>query len=159
MKRIVNKHMQARFHSIVAYILSVTVVSLPLAALDTIIFGTLVYWMTNFDHDFPRFLFYLLIIFLVGITFNSFFRVIAFLSPSLVRKHSTIAIIGLQCQKPHVAVKAVMCPIICNSTTFVVFQDFSQAASAPVAGLVVMFAGFLGKRFKLFCSFPRIWCI
>ena len=97
MKRIVNKHMQARFHSILAYNLSVTVVSLPLAALDTIIFGTLVYWMTNFDHDFPRFLFYLLIIFLVGITFNSFFRVIAFLSPSLVRKHSTIVIIGLQC--------------------------------------------------------------
>ena len=85
--------------------------------------------MANFDPSFARFVFFIFIVFLVGyarrcsawrsrrthcptscpvfrsITFNSFFRVIAVVSPSM---------------------------------------DLSQAASAPVSGLVVMFAGFLG---------------
>ena len=44
MKRVVNKHRLGRFYSITAYVLSVTLVSIPLAALDSIIFSSIVYW-------------------------------------------------------------------------------------------------------------------
>ena len=44
MKRVVMKQNNARFYCISAYVLSLSIVALPLAVVDTVLYGTIVYW-------------------------------------------------------------------------------------------------------------------
>lgn len=44
MKRVVQKQHHARFYSIASYVFSLTIVNLPIAVLDCLLFGSIVYW-------------------------------------------------------------------------------------------------------------------
>ena len=44
MKKVVLKQHFARFYSIFAYVIALTIVAIPLAVFDTIVFGSIIYW-------------------------------------------------------------------------------------------------------------------
>ncbi len=62
----IGKQSAARFYRIPAFVIADAVVRLPLAAFDTVVFGTLVYWLAGLNPQVGTYLFFLLAIGLLG---------------------------------------------------------------------------------------------
>eukprot|EP01001_Neometanema_parovale_P004306 NODE_15_length_4507_cov_49.404653_g13_i0.p1 GENE.NODE_15_length_4507_cov_49.404653_g13_i0~~NODE_15_length_4507_cov_49.404653_g13_i0.p1 ORF type:complete len:1404 (+),score=270.35 NODE_15_length_4507_cov_49.404653_g13_i0:55-4266(+) len=89
------KQMSARFYPAGAYALATTISLVPTAILETLIFGSIVYWFTGLANEFTRYLFFLLTLFLSSMSMTSLFRLIAVSSPNATGAQSVGSLIVL----------------------------------------------------------------
>jgi ABC-type multidrug transport system fused ATPase/permease subunit len=93
-RRVFYKQKNAGFFSCSSYLLASTAAASPLVLLDSVLFGTIVYWCTGFardDHG-AHFFIFLAHLTLVGWAMMSFFKLTTFLSPDLT---SAAAVSGI----------------------------------------------------------------
>jgi len=84
-RRVVWRHVDAGLYSPAAYLLALVTVSLPLLLLNDAVYGSLVYWPTNYAPEASRFFFYLLVITLVDLSMGAYLRALAYATPSMER--------------------------------------------------------------------------
>lgn len=77
------KQRGANFYRTFAYVLGCSVSSIPMAILETVIFGSTVYWMCGFVTLGSQFGIFELMLFLTNMTFYAFFFFLSALSPDL----------------------------------------------------------------------------
>jgi len=82
MRNVVYKQADARFYTPAAQVASVMLTHLPIATLETILFGSIMYWMCGFANEFSRFLLFLLLLWLLALVASTLFRVFAFVAPN-----------------------------------------------------------------------------
>eukprot|EP01138_Halocafeteria_seosinensis_P011553 gb/GECG01011802.1/.p1 GENE.gb/GECG01011802.1/~~gb/GECG01011802.1/.p1 ORF type:complete len:288 (+),score=14.69 gb/GECG01011802.1/:1-864(+) len=82
-RQIVQKQVAAKLYPTSAYTVAAGIMHVPVAALETLIMGTIVYWMVGFAEAGGRFLFFLLISFLANMVINVMFRIISYPSQSM----------------------------------------------------------------------------
>ena len=81
-RAVVTKQLDASFYPTLPYIFSVIFLGIPLVIIETLIFGSLMYWMPAFTPDAGRFFFFLLILFLGSLAMSTFFRTISYCTPN-----------------------------------------------------------------------------
>lgn len=81
-KLVVYKQTNAKFYSTGAYVCSVLLTHLPIATLETVIFGTITYWMCGFASEGTRYLTFLLLVWLTSLVMSNVFRLFAFVAPN-----------------------------------------------------------------------------
>lgn len=81
-KLVVYKQVRARFYPAISYVLSTVVVHLPIAALESLIFCTLVYWISAFTDDAGRFFFFVLIALCCNLAISVMYRCIVYVAPN-----------------------------------------------------------------------------
>ncbi len=93
-RRVFYKQKNAGFFSCSSYLLASTFAASPLVLLDSVLFGTIVYWCAGFvrDNHGLHFFVFLAHLTLVGWAMMSFFKLTTFLSPNLT---SAAAISGI----------------------------------------------------------------
>jgi ABC-type multidrug transport system permease subunit len=77
------KQNSARFYRLAVFVFSDALVRVPLAIVDALLFGALTYWIAGLADDVGRYFFYCLTIGLTALGMGSFFRFLAYVSPSL----------------------------------------------------------------------------
>uniref|UniRef100_M4BGL5 ABC transporter domain-containing protein n=1 Tax=Hyaloperonospora arabidopsidis (strain Emoy2) TaxID=559515 RepID=M4BGL5_HYAAE len=77
------KQRGANFYRSASYVLSCSVAQVPLAFMEAIVFGSLLYWMCGLVASTSAFIIYLIVLFLTNLTFASWFFFIASISPDL----------------------------------------------------------------------------
>ncbi|TMW67516.1 hypothetical protein Poli38472_011136 [Pythium oligandrum] len=77
------KQRGANFFRTSSYVLAVSVSQIPMAIIETVIFGTLLYWMCGFVSDVGSFFLFELLFFLVSLTFAAWFFFLSAVSPNL----------------------------------------------------------------------------
>lgn len=82
-RKVVQQQDKARFYPIWTYTVSVLIVHLPLAMLETLIVGALLYFMTGLASDAGRFLFFYLCTLTMNLAMGALFRAIAYASPKM----------------------------------------------------------------------------
>lgn len=66
-----------------SFVLSVTLVSIPIAVVEAVLLGSIVYFMTNFVVSAGNFFFFLLVLLVVSLAMSAFFRTVAYMVPSM----------------------------------------------------------------------------
>jgi len=79
-KRNVFKHYSYRLYPPTAQIIAQMICHFPTALIETIIFSTLVYWMTAFASEAGRFILFIVIIMVVNMAISTFFRFLAYVA-------------------------------------------------------------------------------
>jgi ABC-type multidrug transport system ATPase subunit/ABC-type multidrug transport system permease subunit len=79
---VVVKQLDGSFYPSLPYVFSVIFLSIPLIALESIIFGLLMYWMPGFNPDAGNFFFFLLLIAVSSLAMSCFFRSISYCTPN-----------------------------------------------------------------------------
>ncbi|OQR85502.1 ATP-binding Cassette (ABC) Superfamily, partial [Thraustotheca clavata] len=82
-REIFYKQRSANFFRTSSFILAQCTTQIPFAFIETIIFGTIMYWVTGFTSSSGAFLTYLLLLFLVNLTFITWFFFLSSISPNL----------------------------------------------------------------------------
>ncbi|OQR89059.1 ATP-binding Cassette (ABC) Superfamily, partial [Achlya hypogyna] len=82
-RNIYYKQRTANFFRTSSFILAQSFTQVPFALGETIVFGSIMYWMTGFVASAGAFLIYLLLLFLTNLSFASWFFFIAMVSPDL----------------------------------------------------------------------------
>ncbi|KAI9980813.1 hypothetical protein PInf_010142 [Phytophthora infestans] len=77
------KQRGANFYRTASYVVANSVSQLPLCITETLIFGTLVYWMCGFVSEILEFLLFLLVPFMTNFGLGSFFFVLTAAAPSI----------------------------------------------------------------------------
>eukprot|EP01012_Entosiphon_sulcatum_P000011 TRINITY_DN0_c1_g1_i1.p1 TRINITY_DN0_c1_g1~~TRINITY_DN0_c1_g1_i1.p1 ORF type:complete len:1430 (-),score=273.60 TRINITY_DN0_c1_g1_i1:211-4500(-) len=90
-RNVFYKHKDARFFHPMAWFLSKTVSDLPFTILDTLIFGSLVYWMVGFYSDAARFGFFLLVLWTTNVCMSNLVRAIGCMTPDLSAAQGLVA--------------------------------------------------------------------
>jgi ABC-type multidrug transport system ATPase subunit/ABC-type multidrug transport system permease subunit len=87
-RNVITKQLDAGFLPTPPYIISNIFWSIPRIAVETAIFGTLMYWIPNFVPDAGRFFFWLLVLFAGSLSLSTFFRTISFVAsnPDVARQ-------------------------------------------------------------------------
>ena len=80
---VVQKQTAAKFYPSLVYGVSVVIFHIPIAAIQSIVLGSILYWMTNLAEDAGRFFFFLLVLFTASMTMSTFSRIIAFASKNM----------------------------------------------------------------------------
>jgi len=79
-KRNVIKHYSYRLYPIGSQIMSGVISSLPITFAETLLFATLVYWLTDFASNAGRFVIFIITILAVNMAMSVFFRSLAYLA-------------------------------------------------------------------------------
>ncbi|RLN97073.1 hypothetical protein BBJ28_00013635, partial [Nothophytophthora sp. Chile5] len=77
------KHRAANFYRTASYVLASSLSQIPLAVLESLIFGSLVYWLSGLVHDAGAFLLFELFLMLVILVLAGVFFLLAAVSPNL----------------------------------------------------------------------------
>lgn len=77
-KRVVQKQIMAGFFPTLSYIFSVVTVHMPLACIESFIFGTILYWLSGFVYDAGRYFFFVLVLLCNNLTMSVIFRSITY---------------------------------------------------------------------------------
>ncbi|GAB9477547.1 Atp-binding protein, partial [Globisporangium polare] len=75
------KQRKANFFRTSSYVLANAVAQIPIAVAETVMFGTLVYWMCGFSANGLEFIIFLVIMFLANLAFSTFFFFLAAICP------------------------------------------------------------------------------
>ncbi|OQR92668.1 ATP-binding Cassette (ABC) Superfamily [Achlya hypogyna] len=78
------KHKAAGFHRTSSYVLAQCLVQVPFAVLETLVFGSIMYWITGFAAEAGAFLIYLLVLLLTNLVFSTWFFFIGVASPNML---------------------------------------------------------------------------
>eukprot|EP00668_Euglena_longa_P009416 GGOE01011361.1.p1 GENE.GGOE01011361.1~~GGOE01011361.1.p1 ORF type:complete len:1164 (-),score=480.99 GGOE01011361.1:341-3751(-) len=81
-RQVVYRQTASHFFHPLPYSLAANLVDIPMAVIETFIFVTILYWMVGFSSSVSDFLLAIVTVFLVKLTMNAFFRVLATLSPN-----------------------------------------------------------------------------
>lgn len=92
---VLYKEKQALFYPGWVYILCNTIVQYPIIILENIIFCTIVYLMAGLTRsdNFIHYLYFIIIIFLLSVTMNSFFRAVIYFTSTKNEAHAALSII------------------------------------------------------------------
>ncbi|OQR92900.1 ATP-binding Cassette (ABC) Superfamily [Thraustotheca clavata] len=82
-REIYYKQRDAHFFRTSTYVLALSLTQIPVAVLETLIFGSLMYWITGFTSNAGAFLIYLLLLFVTNLVFNAWFFFLAAVSQNL----------------------------------------------------------------------------
>jgi ABC-type multidrug transport system ATPase subunit/ABC-type multidrug transport system permease subunit len=82
-REIFYKQRGANFYRTSSYVLACSVAQLPLALLESIVFGTMIYWMCGFVSTVGAYLVFLALLFLTNLAFAAWFFFLAAISPDL----------------------------------------------------------------------------
>ncbi|OQR95257.1 ATP-binding Cassette (ABC) Superfamily [Achlya hypogyna] len=77
------KQQRANFFRTSSYILAQALTQLPMCFIETIVFGSVMYWITGFVAEVGAFLIYLLLLFLTNLVYSTWFFLMAAVSPNL----------------------------------------------------------------------------
>ena len=77
-KSVVFKQQDAGFYSAGQYVWSVIICNIPLTIVESIIFSTLIYFMTAFQYEAGRFFFFLLMVWTTNVALSVVFRCVAY---------------------------------------------------------------------------------
>lgn len=77
-RRTAYKHIYGGFYTELPYIMSVWIVHLPIAIINSLIASSMIYWFVGFTNDAPSFLFFVLATILTEITMSSWFRLVSY---------------------------------------------------------------------------------
>lgn len=77
-RKVVYRHDDSGLYSPAAYVYALVACSIPVALVADVIYGSIVYWPTNFVPEAARFLFFLLVIFLMDNTMGAYLRTLAY---------------------------------------------------------------------------------
>lgn len=80
-KKVVYKQSDAKFYPVLTYVLSIVIVHFPLSIVECGIFGTVIWWMTNFVADAGRYFIWLVLVWLSNLASSVIFRFYAWVSP------------------------------------------------------------------------------
>lgn len=83
------KHRRANFYQTLAYVVASSASLFPLALIESIFFGTIVYWMCGFVAEAGPFVVFLLLFFLSNLGYAAWFFFLAAAAPDLHLAHST----------------------------------------------------------------------
>ncbi|OQR89888.1 ATP-binding Cassette (ABC) Superfamily [Thraustotheca clavata] len=83
-RAIFYKQRGAHFYRTTSYVLSTSLAQIPFAIVESIAFGTLVYWMTGFVADASAYIVFILALFVANLTFAAWFFFISSASPNLL---------------------------------------------------------------------------
>ncbi|KUF78768.1 Pleiotropic drug resistance protein ABC superfamily [Phytophthora nicotianae] len=78
-----NKQRGANFFRTSSFVLATSVSHVPLAVIETLIFGSIIYWMCGFVATAGGFIFFELVVFLTSMMFAAWFFFLAVVSPDL----------------------------------------------------------------------------
>ncbi|EQC32363.1 hypothetical protein SDRG_10110 [Saprolegnia diclina VS20] len=81
-REIFYKQKRANFFRTSSFILAQCTTQVPFAFLETILFGSVMYWVTGFTSNAASFLTYLLLLFVTNLAFTTWFFFVASLSPN-----------------------------------------------------------------------------
>ena len=81
-RAVVTKQLDSSFYPTLPYIFSVVFLSLPLLVVESITFGTLMYWLPGFVPDAGRYFFWLFLLFCSSLALSTFFRTISYVTPN-----------------------------------------------------------------------------
>ena len=81
-RAVVTKQLDSSFYPTLPYIFSVIFLSLPLLVIETLIFGTLMYWLPGFVPEAGRYFFWLLLLLCGSLAMSTFFRTISYVTPN-----------------------------------------------------------------------------
>ncbi|GLE07389.1 hypothetical protein PINS_up017551 [Pythium insidiosum] len=82
-REIFYKQRGANFFRTLSYVLACSVSQLPLALLESVVFGSMVYWMCGFVATFKGYIIFELLLFLTNLAFAAWFFFLSALSPDL----------------------------------------------------------------------------
>ena len=85
-KDVTFKQQDAGFYSSSQYVWSVIIVHIPLSIAESIIFSSIVYFMSSFDSDAGRFFFFLLAMWVTNVALSTVFRAVTY-----VTRHQDVA--------------------------------------------------------------------
>ena len=77
-RAVVTKQLDSSFYPTLPYIFSVIFLSVPLLIIETLIFGTLMYWLPGFVPEAGRYFFWLFLLFCGSLALSTFFRTISY---------------------------------------------------------------------------------
>ncbi len=77
-KYVAYKHIAAGLHNGSAYTMASALVHVPLALVESFVFGVVLYYMTGFYNAAPQFLWFITILFLTNVAMRSFFVIFAY---------------------------------------------------------------------------------
>jgi len=94
-REIFYKQRGANFYRSSAYVIACSLTLVPQALFETLIFGTLVYWMCGFEATAGAFILYIVVLLLTNLVFASWFFCLSAMSPNLdiVKPMSTFSIV------------------------------------------------------------------
>lgn len=81
-KRVVVKQREASMYSGAAYVVSMVMVNLCIAALESVVFTCILYFMVGFDQSADTFFYFLALMYVSAITMGSMFRTIVLAAPT-----------------------------------------------------------------------------
>ncbi|RLN26531.1 hypothetical protein BBI17_009602, partial [Phytophthora kernoviae] len=82
-REVFYKQRRANFFRTASYVLSNSVSQIPLGLAESIVFGSIVYWMCGYVSTFESFLLFELMLFLTNLTFAAWFFFLSSISPDL----------------------------------------------------------------------------
>ncbi|TMW67512.1 hypothetical protein Poli38472_011132 [Pythium oligandrum] len=82
-REIFYKQRGANFYRTSSYVFACSVAQIPLAVLETIVFGTILYWMCGLESKFVTFLLFEVLLFLTNLTFAACFFFLSALAPDM----------------------------------------------------------------------------
>ena len=82
-RQVVQKQTAAKFYPSLVYGVSIVMSHIPIASIQSIVLGSILYWMTDLAEDAGRFFFFLLVLFCASMTMSTLFRIIAFASTNM----------------------------------------------------------------------------
>ncbi|OQR83141.1 ATP-binding Cassette (ABC) Superfamily, partial [Thraustotheca clavata] len=82
-KEIYYKQQRANFFKTSSYVLAQSLTQIPFLILETVVFGSIMYWVTGFSATSRAFIVYLLLLFLINVVFATWFFFIAAITPNL----------------------------------------------------------------------------
>ncbi|KDO27884.1 hypothetical protein SPRG_07156 [Saprolegnia parasitica CBS 223.65] len=78
------KQRASQFHRTSSYVIAHAATQIPFALAETVVFGSILYWITGFAADATSFLTYLLVLFLTNLVFSTWFFVVGVVSPNML---------------------------------------------------------------------------
>ncbi|CAK4186532.1 unnamed protein product [Aphanomyces euteiches] len=82
-RTIFYKQRDANFFSTLSYVIANTISHIPFAIVETLVFGSVMYWMTGFVNDMFAFMTFMFVLLLVSFVFSAWFFLVGCLSPDL----------------------------------------------------------------------------
>ncbi|GMF22431.1 unnamed protein product [Phytophthora lilii] len=87
-RNVFKKQRRANFFRTSSFVLATSTSQIPLAAIETLIFGSIIYWMCGFVSSIKSFVLFELLLFLTSMVLGAWFFFLAVISPSLNVAHA-----------------------------------------------------------------------
>eukprot|EP00668_Euglena_longa_P020059 GGOE01024953.1.p1 GENE.GGOE01024953.1~~GGOE01024953.1.p1 ORF type:complete len:1437 (+),score=454.40 GGOE01024953.1:1098-5408(+) len=91
-RAVIYRQLRAKFYPSLPYSAAVSIMDLPVSAIEALLFVTITYWMCDFSSDAADFFQFVCMVFMVKISMTMYFRMLAMLMPTDVAAQGFAAI-------------------------------------------------------------------